>query len=113
MDFWSGYSETNAHVNCPCNNGRYPPTSFVGNNYYCESGSEGLPSADTYYFNDALWDGAGCTGGTCCDDTTQPWFYHQLNKTTQDDIEARICAYGPFSIRSALIDQLELYVYIQ
>ena len=23
-----------------------------------------------------------------CDDTTQPWFYCQLNQTTQDDIEA-------------------------
>ena len=68
--FASDYGGTKFHVNCPCNNGRYPPASFVGNNYYCESGSVGYPSADTYYFNDALWDGAGCTEGTCCDDTT-------------------------------------------
>ena len=30
----------------------------------------------------------------CCDDATQPWFYRQLNQTTQDDIKARICARG-------------------
>ena len=63
----------------------------------------------TYYFNDTLWDGAGCVDN-CCDDTTQPWFYRQLNQTTQDDIEARICALGFFSHRSTLIDQLELYI---
>ena len=33
---------------------------------------------NTYFFNDTLWDGAGCIDN-CYDDTTQPWFYHQLN----------------------------------
>ena len=99
--------------NCPCSvHGGYSPSqsSFVGNNFYCESGSLDKPNINTYHFNDTLWDGAGCTGGTCCDDTTQPWFYRQLNQTTQDDIEARICAFGPFIHRSTLIDQLELYI---
>ena len=41
----------------------------------------------SYYFNDTLWDGEGCVDN-CCDDTTQPWFYHQLNQIIQDDIEA-------------------------
>ena len=110
--FASGYSEEiNGVDNCPCS--VYPghsPSSFVGNNYYCESAPLGYPSITTYYFNDTLWDGAGCTSGTCCDDTTQPWFYHQLNQTIQDDVEARICAFGNFNYRSTLIDQLELYV---
>ena len=112
----SGFSEidsSGSHIrNCPCS--IYPgfiPSSFVGSNYYCESGSVNHPSSgNNYYFNDTLWDGAGCTGGTCCDDTTQPWFYRQLNQTTQDDIEARICTSGPFSLRSTLIDQLELFI---
>ena len=46
----------------------------------------------------------------CCDGTTKPWFYRKLNWTTQDDIEARICALGDFATRSTLIDQLELYI---
>ena len=86
------------------------PSSFVGNNYYCESGSVDSPNSATYYFNDPLWNGAGCVDH-CCNDTTQPWFYRQLNQTTKDDIEARICAgYSFVYYRSTLIDQLELYI---
>ena len=111
--FASGLSKTSNHVhNCPC--AVYPgynPPSYVSNNYYCESGSVNFPSHAVYYFDDILWDGEGCTGGSsCCDDTTQPWFYRQLDHTIQDDIEARICAVGSFSTRSTLIDQLELYI---
>ena len=98
--------------NCPCSiNGGYSPSSFVGNNYYCESGSIYFSNYiyDTYLFNDTLWDGAGCIDH-CCDDTTQPWFYRQLNEITQDDIEGRICSHGSFMYRSTLIDQLELYI---
>ena len=97
-------------LNCPCSiNGGYDPSPYVDSNYYCESGATDWGYLTTYYFNDTLWDGAGCVDN-CCDDTTQPWFYHQLNQTTQDDIEARICSVGPFIYRSTLIDQLELYI---
>ena len=68
------------------------------------------PDTARYYFNDILWDGAGCLGGACCNDTTQPWFYRQLNQTIQDDIEARIRIRGPFSTRSTLINRLELFI---
>ena len=57
-----------------------------------------------------LWDGAGCQVSTCCDDTTQPWFYRQLNQTTQDHIEARICLTGRFDYGATLLDHFELYV---
>ena len=109
--FASGRGERyNDPWNCPCSvNGGYSPSSFVGKDYYCESGSVYKSASNKYYFNDTLWDGAGCVDN-CCNDTTQPWFYHQLNQTTQDDIEARICAFGYFSQRSTLIDQLELYI---
>ena len=100
----------NSILNCPCSiNGGIDPPSYVGSHYYCESGSTYQGNYNTYYFNDTLWDGAGCVDN-CCNDTTQPWFYHQLNQTTQDEIEARICAWGSFSSRSTLIDQLELYI---
>ena len=96
--------------NCPCSTSQaLNPPSFVGNNYYCESASWYCCNHDTYFYNDTLWDGAGCVDN-CCDDTSQPWFYRQLNQTTQDDIEARICAAGFFVHRSILIDQLQLYI---
>ena len=95
--------------NCPCSlYGGYSPPSFVGNNYYCESGVD-ISRDGTYYLNDILWDGAGCVD-SCCDNPIQPWFYRQLNQTTQDDIEGRICDEGPFNIEATLIDQLELYI---
>ena len=109
--FVSGLGERlDNKYNCPCSTSlaRNPPP-YVGYNYYCESASWYRSNYDTYYFNDTLWDGADCVDN-CCDDTTQPWFYRQLNQTTQDDIEARICSYGPFRHRSTLLDQLELYI---
>ena len=110
--FASGRGERyNNPWNCPCSvYGGYSPSSFVGNDYYCESGSVyNPPDFGTYFFNDVLWDGAGCVDN-CCDDSTQPWFHHQLNQIIQDDIEARICDEGPFSRMATLIDQFELYI---
>ena len=99
--------------NCPCTTESgvavNQPIDAVGNNYYCESATWYCCNPDAYHFNDTLWDGAGCVDN-CCDDTTQPWFYRELNQTTQDDIEARICAGDPFSFASTLIDLLELYI---
>ena len=108
--FATGFSEAHFRDNCPCDRGFNRPASFVGNNYYCESGTAGRPGVGTNYFDDPLWDGAGCTKGTCCDDTSQPWFYRELSQITKDDIEARICALGQYYLRSTLIDQLELYI---
>ena len=111
--FAGGSTEKGTYAgNCPCANytGVSPPP-FVANNYYCETAALNIPNYSKFYFDDALWDGVGCVGGTCCDNTTQPWFYRQLNQTTQDDIEARICAlYKEYGLGSTLIDQLKLYI---
>ena len=109
--FASGRGETyDDALNCPCTTtAAVSPPSYVGNNYHCESASWYARNFDTYFFNNTLWDGAGCIDD-CCDDTTQPWFYCQLNEIIQDDIEARICAAGNFIRRSTLIDQLELFI---
>ena len=81
------------------------------NNYYCEAAPLDAVNTSAFFFDDPLWDRAGCTGGSsCCNDITQPWFYRQLNQTTQDDIEARICAYRDYGYGSTLIDQFELYI---
>ena len=100
--------------NCPCAAipGSAPP-SFVGSNYYCESGTGSSYSIHTYYFSDPLWDGVGCSASnTCCSNTDQPWFHHQLSSITQDDIEVRICRDENFSNNEdILVDNLELYIY--
>ena len=105
--FASGNTERGSNSgNSPC--ARYVGTSpppFIANNYYCEAAALYCAKCSIIYFDDILWDGAGCTGGSnCCDNTTQPWFYRQLNQTTQDDIEAQICAYQEYEYESILID---------
>ena len=69
-----------------------PPPSFVGTNYYCESGAADTQDYNAYYFNDPLWDGSGCITSKCCNDTTQPWFHRELSESTTSNIEARICS---------------------
>ena len=92
----AGLHETHLDSNgCPCNSGSYatPPPSFVGNDYYCESG---IYSSWTFilYANDPLWDGQNCNGpeSTCCTNPNMPWFLKTLNETTTDDIELRVCS---------------------
>ena len=71
---------TTIFYNCPCSvHPGFNPPSFVSNNYYCESAAVCYPDRPTYYVDNTLWDGAGCTEGSYCDNTTQPWFYRELN----------------------------------
>ena len=62
------------------------------------------------FFNDPHWDGSGCITSSCCEDSIQPWFYHDLNTSTTDDIEVRILKVNAFNNGAILIDQLELYI---
>ena len=107
----AGLSESGNYFssNCPCAiiPGAAPP-SFDGNNYYCESGTGDTLSIIEYYLSDPLWDGAGCsTSNTCCSNTDQPWFHHQLSEMTQDSMEVRICSNENFGNKGNL---LELYI---
>ena len=81
---------------CPCSNTNYiatatQPPSFVGNDYFCDTGS--MNQWDfVFYPDDPLWDGAGCgPANTCCSLNNPPWFLKQLPSTTTDDIEMRMC----------------------
>ena len=69
--------------------GVVPP--FVGQDYFCETGSR-----DTFqyifYPDDPLWNGQGCGGtSTCCSFNNPPLFCKQLPQSTTDDIELRLC----------------------
>ena len=101
------------HEGCPC---LHPSASFtgvipnfVGNDYYCETGSSTLAQR-RYYFDDPLWDGEGCEGENECCNRGGPWFCKQLPQPTQDDIEMRVCTNSPGSDEDTVLEQIELHI---
>ena len=98
--FAAGFDEHNIGSGCPCADRSLTLAhvpSFVGNDFFCESGNPVRNTAGGLYPNDPLWDGQGCASPPCCElsyppGVTAPWFCKQLPQTTTDDIEARICS---------------------
>ena len=81
---------------CPCSRcdqnftGRVP--SFVGNDYFCDSGTLLFPDPKQAYTTNPIWDGSGCAPtSTCCSFNSPPWFCKTLPQPTTDDIELRVC----------------------
>ena len=100
---------------CPCHgpsnsfNGVLP--SFVRDDYYCETGNRGSSQQATRTFTeDPLWDGKGCEGNDSCCDRGGPWFCKELESTTSEDIELRVCRNGKSTQEDVLLEQIELYV---
>ena len=107
----TGAYDYSGGINCPCDGAGGITPSFVGNNYYCESGRGSIiDDHAAYHFDDPLWDGSGCIYSNCCSVPNQPWFYRQLNESTSADIEGRLCNSRPFAAGFTIIDQLELYI---
>ena len=103
------------YTGCPCLHtsasfaGVIP--NFVGNDYYCETGSR-TRATPRYYFDDPLWDGERCEGENECCNRGGPWFCKQLPQPTQDDIEMRVCT-NTVSIvpdEDVVLEQIELYI---
>ena len=96
--------------NCPCTSygaGLSPPT-FVGSNYYCESGTTDDWSS-ILYDSDKLWDGEQCDNeGTCC--MGPPWFTVELPSNSVEDIEVRVCGDEGTVNEDSPVELLELYI---
>ena len=96
---------------CPCatSNGRvpHPPPSFVGNDYYCETGF--VSGARRVAWEDPLWDGKGCTRpeDRCCQ--RFGWF-HKTVPSSDDHIELRWCEDYVLSDENILTDLVEIWV---
>ena len=113
--FAGGYDELHSGFSCPCvagsTNGNHIP-SFVGQNYFCESGITQYPGHFAFYPDgDPLWDGQGCgPTSSCCTFNSPPWFNVQLSSPTTDDIEVRICGNEAIGNEDTPIQLIELYV---
>ena len=97
---------------CPCNDGSTETTpQYVGDDYYCESGSPVFESY-TFHYDDPLWDGKECDylESPCCTSPNMPWFVKSLNKSSTDDIELRLCTSEGYPDEATPVDIIELYV---
>ena len=99
---------------CPCNtgaNGQVP--SFVGGDYYCETGRNEQGYSTQLYLNDTLWDGQQCVGveAPCCTHPNMPWFTKTLSETTTEDIELRLCGDETTTSENVPLQVIELFVY--
>ena len=114
--FIAGLREINPGLgSCPCEGGAAAPT-FVGNDYFCESGNPGATWTHILYASDPLWDGQGCGSPPCCDLSSQPgvtapWFCKQLPQATTDNLEVRICGNEPTSNEDTPVELIELYIH--
>ena len=95
---------------CPCNdNDEYPPPSFVGNDYYCESAvpvNQAGVDCNAFFYSDPLWDGKQCDGleVDCCSQPNMPWFMKTLDQPATDDIELRICNAKYYDVPTHVIE---------
>ena len=103
-------SSDHSLANCPCssNPGGGPP-SFVGNNYYCESGNPTDDWSRQLYASDKLWDGKQCEDSCCTGTDSPPWFKVQLSTTTSEDIEIRICGDEGTVNEDTPVELIEIY----
>uniref|UniRef100_A0A1X7SWM0 Uncharacterized protein n=1 Tax=Amphimedon queenslandica TaxID=400682 RepID=A0A1X7SWM0_AMPQE len=109
--FTDSYSSS---LSCPCNTGSsISVQSFIGNNYFCESGITGNTAYHTLYTSDPLWDGQGClsVASPCCNVPGIPWFHRDYgSNTTTDYIELRVCGDERATTEDSPVSYYEIYI---
>ena len=100
---------------CPCSmsdleyTGVVPP--FIGDDWFCEAGARDNWQRGRIYSENPLWDGQGCsTQSTCCSLHNPPWFCKELQQSTRDNIEVRMCGDQHQNDENVLVGLIELYV---
>ena len=106
---------SDSHI-CPCTNSKgssstSPIPPYIGQNYFCETGTAASARNGVFYGNDPLWDGFGCgTGSSCCSGTNPPYFCVDLGVDVSDDIELRVCGNENRDSEDTPVELVELYV---
>ncbi|KAL5518279.1 hypothetical protein EMCRGX_G003983 [Ephydatia muelleri] len=108
----AGVSEKQDWDACPCAGGGVSAPSFVGSDYYCESGNPNAPWSPVWYSSDVLWDGQQCGGneGTCCSPPDLPWFCTTFPTPIAEDLEVRICTNEVLDNENVAIVSFEMYI---
>ena len=108
----AGFGES--YSTCPCSTGSTVSVpSFIGNDYFCESGNTDSATYNMLYPSNPLWDGQGCgsTETACCNVTGIPWFHRDYGSTTTTDyIELRVCGDRGADWEDSPVSYYEIYV---
>ncbi len=114
---WSfiGYTSA-AFPNCPCStNAARTTPAYIGDNYFCESGTMLPDNFFQTFVNDPIWDGQNCESTQnpgCCtrgDLGNGEWFYREFTVPFTPDIELRICTDDNISDEDIGLQLVELY----
>ena len=110
---YEGTAATSAVCPCTRSDRTWPHEvpEFVGDDYFCDTGTDNNVDSRTFYTGDPLWDGKGCgSTSTCCEFNNPPWFCTTLPQPITDDIEARICLNSERSSEDIIVSLLDIYV---
>ena len=104
----------NTHI-CSCTSSNpwpYTVPSFVGNNYFCDTGDHDAGYVTgMYYPDEPLFDGQGCgPDRTCCQFNNPSWFCTELPQPTSEDLEIRICGNETISNEDVIISMIDIYI---
>ena len=117
--FAGAWYEQDSHYHtqgvCPCTNINIPwphqVPSFIGNDYFCETGNRDGNSNTIFYIDDPLWNGKGCgQNSTCCEFNHPPWFHKSLPQPTNDDLELRLCTGDGIDRENKVITLIDIYI---
>ena len=112
--FMAGNSEkVTSHYNCPCNQGSTQTVqSFIGSDYFCESGNQDTIWKYKLYTTDPVWDKKNCSiiERSCCQVTGLPWFHKIIQSPKTDGIELRVCGDEGTSNEDVPVNYYEIYV---
>lgn len=103
----------NSPYHCPCSSTNYQGAvpSFIGDDYFCESGKLSSQRQRGIYSENPLWDGIGCTStSTCCTMNNPPWFCKELPQPTRDNIEMRACGDQHQNDEDVLVSLVKVYM---
>jgi hypothetical protein len=104
----AGASEQNGEFSCPCLSMGSQPPSFLGDNYYCETGNTNSANPmNGQFYPEPLWDASSCSPSTL---NTPQGFHKQLQQPTTDDIEMRVCTDEERSSEDITIEIMHIYV---
>ena len=106
------YFNGNGYYVCPCApNSPVTVPSFIGSDYFCESGCPGNWKHNIFY-TDPLWDGKQCglIEEACCQAPGLPWFNKTLSYPTTDCIEMRVCGDFNTNDEDSPVSYYEIYV---